>query len=531
MPIVAKSEYTVSPLADGAKGDAGRGVVSITPEYYLSTSKTTQTGGSWVTTPPTWVSGKYLWTRSKIVYSNPSGTEYTTPSVSSEWEAVNQIQVGGRNLYVNTIGYTPNTPFVHSWTKGDAYRTVFDDKIIHCKQPFKAGDIVTIQAESDAMWSQSHGPSAANDGKLGMWFYFCATPNSSAYTTPLFLPNDLGSDKTKFVATRVLPVVSGLSEFYISMCLNGYSYPSGTEHTANLWNIKLERGNKATDWTPAPEDIDASISAAQTAADTANAMIADIGSDNKLTPVEKQEIKREFDAVTGEFQTILNEASQFDVDTTQYSAAYVDLHSYMTPLIADLTTTSSITGETLRSKFSAYYRTRQGLLGDISIANKQLTENVRDDFLESSVHKSNTPPENPPVNKLWLDISLSPEQLKRWTGTEWAIVGRSITDNYIKLGNIKMPDESTEFGIAVGKDVDVLDANGNITTINRSMSVQTAKAFKILTGGEESFAVDATGANAKDFRGESVVLTNTNKTGVWVQTTTPTLGFVLKWGG
>lgn len=285
-----------------------------------------------------------------------------------------------------------------------------------------------------------------------------------------------------------------------------------------------------TKWD-AVNDLRDDVASAQQSANAALSTLQDISSDNKLTPVEKQEIKREFDAVTAEHQTILSEASQFDVDTTYYSAAYADLHSYVTPLLANLETTSDITGETLRSKFIAYYQTRQGLLGDISIANKQLTENVRDDFLESSVHKSNTPPDNPPVNKLWLDISLSPEQLKRWTGTEWAIVGGSMTDNYIKLGNIKMPDESTEFGIAVGKDVGVLDANGDITTINRSMSVQTAKAFKILTGGEESFAVDATGANAKGFSGETIVLTDINKTGVWVQTTTPTRGFVLKWGG
>lgn len=35
-------------------------------------------------------------------------------------------------------------------------------------------------------------------------------------------------------------------------------------------NLKLEIGNKATDWTPAPEDVDSSISTAQSTADTAN---------------------------------------------------------------------------------------------------------------------------------------------------------------------------------------------------------------------------------------------------------------------
>ena len=88
----------------GSSGASGVGVSSITEEYYLSTSKTAQTGGSWVTTPPTWSTGKYIWTRSKIVYTNNAVT-YTTAIVDSSWEAVNDIQVGGRNLVLESKKY------------------------------------------------------------------------------------------------------------------------------------------------------------------------------------------------------------------------------------------------------------------------------------------------------------------------------------------------------------------------------------------------------------------------------------------
>lgn len=77
---------------DGQDGVPGKGIVSITEEYYLSTSKTTPTGGSWTTTPPAWSKGKYIWTRSKIVYENPSSTAYTTPLCDSSWEAVNEVE-------------------------------------------------------------------------------------------------------------------------------------------------------------------------------------------------------------------------------------------------------------------------------------------------------------------------------------------------------------------------------------------------------------------------------------------------------
>lgn len=65
----------------GPTGATGNGAKSITPEYYLSTSATTQTGGSW-SPNMTWSSGKYLWTRSKCVWTN--GTTTTTTPVLAD---------------------------------------------------------------------------------------------------------------------------------------------------------------------------------------------------------------------------------------------------------------------------------------------------------------------------------------------------------------------------------------------------------------------------------------------------------------
>lgn len=74
----------------GPQGPTGTGVASMTQQYYMSDSKTTQTGGSWVESMPTWSNGKYLWTRYKVVYKNPASTVYTTPVCDSSWEAVNE---------------------------------------------------------------------------------------------------------------------------------------------------------------------------------------------------------------------------------------------------------------------------------------------------------------------------------------------------------------------------------------------------------------------------------------------------------
>ena len=55
---------------DGKDGQDGVGVASITEQYYLSTSATALSGGSWSGTVPTWVDGRFMWTRSVITYTN-----------------------------------------------------------------------------------------------------------------------------------------------------------------------------------------------------------------------------------------------------------------------------------------------------------------------------------------------------------------------------------------------------------------------------------------------------------------------------
>lgn len=60
----------------GNKGDTGTGVSSVQPEYYLSTSASSLSGGSW-STALTYVSGKYIWTRDKVTYSDGT-SNYST---------------------------------------------------------------------------------------------------------------------------------------------------------------------------------------------------------------------------------------------------------------------------------------------------------------------------------------------------------------------------------------------------------------------------------------------------------------------
>lgn len=77
---------------DGKDGTNGRGITSVTTEYYISSSQSELADGSWSASQPAWEEGKYIWTRSKIVYNNPTSTEYTTAVCDAAWAEINAIQ-------------------------------------------------------------------------------------------------------------------------------------------------------------------------------------------------------------------------------------------------------------------------------------------------------------------------------------------------------------------------------------------------------------------------------------------------------
>ena len=93
---------------DGAKGDTGekgQSLVSSTPQWYLSTSSTTQAGGSWSDTMPTITSGKYLWLRYELKWQNPTATTYSTPTLEKIAEAVKEVSSKQSSLEQDLDGF------------------------------------------------------------------------------------------------------------------------------------------------------------------------------------------------------------------------------------------------------------------------------------------------------------------------------------------------------------------------------------------------------------------------------------------
>lgn len=71
---LSSSMSSTTSTIETIKNSVDDTVKEVKAQYYLSTSKTSLTGGSWSDTAPTWVQGKYLWQRFIYVFTDGSST-------------------------------------------------------------------------------------------------------------------------------------------------------------------------------------------------------------------------------------------------------------------------------------------------------------------------------------------------------------------------------------------------------------------------------------------------------------------------
>lgn len=116
-----------------------------------------------------------------------------------------------------------------------------------------------------------------------------------------------------------------------------------------LYDIQLTEGNKApTGYITAEEDVQAQIEQVKLNVDY-------IASDSSLTPSDKQQVANEWARIQGEYWSIMARADQYNVPTDSFTVYFQALEDYLTPLLADMSTTSEITGTEFRKVFSDYY--------------------------------------------------------------------------------------------------------------------------------------------------------------------------------
>ena len=226
----------------GGTGPVGQGVSSITELYKILTTKAQQptptSDSGWTTTPPTWSSGKYIHTCSKIVYKNPTSVSYTKPVCDSSWEAVNELEIGGRNLILNSDFGASKKYVVPEGSSGElGYWADLAYPII--------GGI-----------NEEYTFEAFIRGNTQIRLYLIQTGGNEAYT--LLSRNNISSDDyKKVVFTFKIKAGKTLNRLFICTSY-GESKPGEWLEIADK-SVKFEKGNKPTDWTPAPEDVEQNI--------------------------------------------------------------------------------------------------------------------------------------------------------------------------------------------------------------------------------------------------------------------------------
>lgn len=246
--------------AKGDKGDtgaSGKGVKSTAVTYQASSSGTTIPTGVWSATPPATSADKpYFWTRTIITY-----TDNTTSTAYNVGSTPEGIVVGGRNLATNTNKGTTGW----SWsmqTGGYSKESVSETGVNTCKltrdsvkqsgwsviqfsyigrTKWEADTNYTVSVDVKASVSTSMNPGFRHGDSSNMLIQSCKAVNNKTVANVW--------TKLVWVVKSAATLPSGTSQntYFTGMNSNvGVSY--------QFKNLKIEKGNTATDWTPAPED-------------------------------------------------------------------------------------------------------------------------------------------------------------------------------------------------------------------------------------------------------------------------------------
>lgn len=249
--------------ATGSKGDkgdtgaSGKGVKSTAVTYQASSSGTTIPTGVWSATPPATSADKpYFWTRTIITY-----TDNTTSTAYNVGSTPEGIVVGGRNLATNTNKGTTGW----RWSMqagGYSKESVYETGVNTCKltrdsvkqsgwsviqfsyigrTKWEADTNYTVSVDVKASVSTSMNPSFRHGDSSNMLIQSCKAVNNKTVANVW--------TKLVWVVKSAATLPSGTSQntYFTGMNSNvGVSY--------QFKNLKIEKGNTATDWTPAPED-------------------------------------------------------------------------------------------------------------------------------------------------------------------------------------------------------------------------------------------------------------------------------------
>lgn len=249
--------------ATGSKGDkgdtgaTGKGVKSTAVTYQASSSGTTIPTGVWSATPPATSADKpYFWTRTIITY-----TDNTTSTAYNVGSTPEGIVVGGRNLATNTNKGTTGWGW-NMQTGGCTKTLVSENGVDTCKltrdsvaqtgwSVIEFSYIGRSKWEANTDYTVSIDVRASVVTSMNPLFRNANGTNILIQSRKVINNTTVANVWTKLVwivkSVATLPTDTGQNTYFVGM-------NSGTGVSYQFKNLKIEKGNIATDWTPAPED-------------------------------------------------------------------------------------------------------------------------------------------------------------------------------------------------------------------------------------------------------------------------------------
>ena len=272
---VAKMGNTGATGPKGDKGENGQdglGIASSSVDYQAWSNGTSIPSGKWSPSVPKATADKpYIWSRTTITYTD--GSEKYSYAVGATPEG---ITVGGRN-------YILNSNFAKGIIQGGSGKEgwfVPADTKLSTDITFNGHNTLHRYKIPNNNWSElqyhhyrkNSDTDIINDDEIWTFSYWIYT-NSSDWLNntsvacnvrvwkdgkrilELYLPSGKPTQVGKWerhVGTFTIPKGTEYDHFYIL-------HSPSKNFDYYITDFKLEKGNKATDWSPAPEDIDSDI--------------------------------------------------------------------------------------------------------------------------------------------------------------------------------------------------------------------------------------------------------------------------------
>lgn len=288
----------------GSTGPQGVSVTTIKDQWYKSTSNTAQAGGSWSDTQPNWESGKYIWTRSHITFSN-GNTTTTNPVLAN---AINNANANASNAVstANTANSTANTAkstASNAASTANAAKSTADNAKNTANSANNKIDNLKVGGRN--LWKKTKEYDAKNDtfwvdnnnGVRGLASLPYTTVNgfgvqriynsfmdisqrvaikpNTYYTLSAYIKWEDSAKTSNFrfydnaspQSGSILNSQVGTTDYKrVSVTFNSGNatistcrFECDTDTAFLIYGLKLEEGNIATDWSPAPEDAESMI--------------------------------------------------------------------------------------------------------------------------------------------------------------------------------------------------------------------------------------------------------------------------------